>query len=93
MQVVQRHDVEFDICPQCRGIWLDRGELEKLMERERTNSESEPRRTHRPSSGDWPAQDTGRRDHDRDSRRDDRDHDHEGDSRRKKRSSIFDIFD
>lgn len=32
MNTVSRNGVEFDICPQCRGVWLDRGELEKLME-------------------------------------------------------------
>jgi Zn-finger nucleic acid-binding protein len=31
MQTVQREGVEFDMCPQCRGVWLDRGELEKLI--------------------------------------------------------------
>lgn len=31
MQSVQRNGVEFDFCPTCRGVWLDRGELEKLM--------------------------------------------------------------
>lgn len=28
-----RHGVEIDYCPQCRGVWLDRGELDKLIER------------------------------------------------------------
>lgn len=28
-----RDGVEIDVCPSCRGIWLDRGELEKLMAR------------------------------------------------------------
>lgn len=32
MQTVQRAGVEFDMCPKCRGVWLDRGDLEKLME-------------------------------------------------------------
>ncbi|MBF0140866.1 MAG: zf-TFIIB domain-containing protein [Magnetococcales bacterium] len=32
MLVVQRSGVELDTCPQCRGIWLDRGELEKLLQ-------------------------------------------------------------
>jgi uncharacterized protein len=27
-----RQNVEIDYCPQCRGVWLDRGELDKLME-------------------------------------------------------------
>lgn len=29
----QRQDLEIDYCPQCRGIWLDRGELDRLLER------------------------------------------------------------
>ena len=32
MQAVQRAGVEFDMCPRCRGVWLDRGELDKLIE-------------------------------------------------------------
>lgn len=28
-----RHGIEIDYCPQCRGVWLDRGELDKLIER------------------------------------------------------------
>jgi Zn-finger nucleic acid-binding protein len=28
-----RHGVEIDYCPQCRGVWLDRGELDKIIER------------------------------------------------------------
>ncbi len=32
MQNVNRGGVEIDICPTCRGVWLDRGELEKLLE-------------------------------------------------------------
>ncbi|HAT49157.1 MAG: zf-TFIIB domain-containing protein [Nitrospirae bacterium] len=32
MLVVQRSGIELDTCPQCRGIWLDRGELEKLLQ-------------------------------------------------------------
>ena len=29
----ERHGIEIDYCPQCRGIWLDRGELDKIIER------------------------------------------------------------
>ena len=32
MQTLERNGVQFDMCPECRGVWLDRGELEKLME-------------------------------------------------------------
>lgn len=28
-----RQGVEIDFCPQCRGVWLDRGELDKIIER------------------------------------------------------------
>ena len=29
----ERNGVEIDYCPQCRGVWLDRGELDKILER------------------------------------------------------------
>ena len=29
-----RHGIQIDVCPRCRGVWLDRGELDKLLERE-----------------------------------------------------------
>lgn len=32
LQMADRQGVEIDYCPKCRGIWLDRGELEKLID-------------------------------------------------------------
>lgn len=32
-----KQGVEIDYCPECRGIWLDRGELEKIIERTAQN--------------------------------------------------------
>lgn len=29
----ERNGIEIDYCPHCRGVWLDRGELDKLIER------------------------------------------------------------
>ena len=29
----ERQNVEIDYCPKCRGVWLDRGELDKIIER------------------------------------------------------------
>lgn len=29
----ERAGIEIDYCPQCRGVWLDRGELDKIIER------------------------------------------------------------
>ncbi len=31
-----RHGIEIDYCPQCRGVWLDRGELDKIIDRTAT---------------------------------------------------------
>jgi len=31
LQTVERHGIEIERCPNCRGVWLDRGELEKLV--------------------------------------------------------------
>lgn len=40
----ERKGVEIDYCPQCRGVWLDRGELDKIIEKsvseEQTTSHS-----------------------------------------------------
>lgn len=30
--MTERHGVEIDYCPKCRGVWLDRGELDKIIE-------------------------------------------------------------
>jgi Zn-finger nucleic acid-binding protein len=34
LAISDRHGIEIDYCPTCRGVWLDRGELEKVIERE-----------------------------------------------------------
>lgn len=31
--IAERSGVEIDYCPECRGVWLDRGELDKIIER------------------------------------------------------------
>ncbi|MDX2138759.1 MAG: zf-TFIIB domain-containing protein [Chloroflexota bacterium] len=33
LKMTERQGVEIDYCPQCRGVWLDRGELDKIVER------------------------------------------------------------
>jgi Zn-finger nucleic acid-binding protein len=33
LSMSDRQGVEIDYCPQCRGVWLDRGELDKIIER------------------------------------------------------------
>ena len=34
---IERSGVHVDACPTCRGVWLDRGELDKIVERERSD--------------------------------------------------------
>ncbi len=56
-----RQGVEIDYCPECRGVWLDRGELDKIIERAGPSTGSpapgyEERGTRRTSHG---AQDSG----------------------------------
>jgi Zn-finger nucleic acid-binding protein len=33
LRITDRQGVEIDYCPRCRGVWLDRGELDKIIER------------------------------------------------------------
>lgn len=86
MTTVNRSGVEFDMCPVCRGVWLDRGELEKLIE---AGGNGLPN-----SSAPQPQHSGGqafRRDRD-DDYRGNHDRDQTG-HRKKKRMDIFDIFD
>lgn len=96
MQSVQRNGVEFDFCPTCRGVWLDRGELEKLMASTREDDLPEERPAPR---RDEPRRYEDERRNDDDRRRDERpmwrggDDDDRGGYRKKKGFSLFDIFD
>ena len=38
--MADRNGVEIDYCPKCRGVWLDRGELDKIIERAAADSGS-----------------------------------------------------
>lgn len=82
----ERDGVTIDVCRACRGLWLDRGELEKLIARATSDFDEYSSR----SSGDVSR---GRRPHDDDapdsSRRDPRD------PRRKRRwyEALGDVFD
>ncbi len=82
MTQVTRSGVEIDMCPQCRGVWLDRGELEKLLEpfRSEARQDAPP-----PPRNDYyrGREDDHHRGHD--------DHGHGQYGR--KRNSILDIFD
>jgi Zn-finger nucleic acid-binding protein len=38
LKIAERQGVEIDYCPECRGVWLDRGELDKIIERSETQA-------------------------------------------------------
>ena len=97
MQTLERSGVQFDMCPTCRGVWLDRGELEKLMESASADGRAsapqaapppqQPQQIQQPQQpwGGQPQQPQYRDDRYR--------HDDDYRYKKKKRDSIFDIFD
>lgn len=95
MQAVNRSGVELDICPTCRGVWLDRGELEKILgdERQVRQADADDRRRFDREVDDFRRDpDDWRKRHPVDPR--DNRHAYEGDRhRRKKGFNIFDILD
>jgi uncharacterized protein len=82
MQEVNRNGVLIDVCPQCRGVWLDRGELEKLLSYMREDEQGYRSEEHRDDRRD------DHRHKDYDDRYDD-DYKYKG----KKKRSLFDFFD
>ena len=40
LKMSERAGVEIDYCPACRGVWLDRGELDKIIERSGRDTDS-----------------------------------------------------
>ncbi len=63
LTIADRSGIEIDWCPRCRGVWLDRGELDKIIER--SDRFDDDRRS--TDSGSRPEYDRDRvREHDRD---------------------------
>ncbi len=42
LSMTERQGIEIDYCPKCRGVWLDRGELDKLIERATQEMDAAP---------------------------------------------------
>jgi hypothetical protein len=80
--MTERRGVEIDYCPQCRGVWLDRGELDKIIEADLAASTPAPE----------PARESGR-DYYRDEYREDRSYDRGRDRKPKKKSMLGELFD
>ena len=83
--LAERQGVEIDYCPDCRGVWLDRGELDKIIDRATPAAATATR------SRDDDRDRERSRDDDRDRYRDD-DRDRGGKKRRKE-SFLGDLFD
>lgn len=88
LTMTDRQGVEIDYCPKCRGVWLDRGELDKIIERSAGGEQrysSEPRHEER-----------GRHETHHDEHRDHQRHhdDHSyGHKKKKKDSFLGELFD
>lgn len=87
LNMTERNGVEIDFCPTCRGVWLDRGELDKIIATAAPAAahvaSADPRRE--PPRGDY-------RPDARPRRGDDDDDDRYG-KRRKRESFLSDLFD
>jgi len=91
LMMTERSGVEIDYCPQCRGVWLDRGELDKIIERAAGPAQVAAAAPPPPPPG------AGRSDYDRrpPSYDDRRESHHGGDyhQKKKRRGFLDDIFD
>lgn len=95
LMMSERQGIEIDYCPQCRGVWLDRGELDKIIERSNASASAPARDERREPDRE--------RDYERDyDRKRDRDYDKHYDKRydeykkkKKKRPGSFleDLFE
>jgi Zn-finger nucleic acid-binding protein len=95
--ISSREGVEIDHCPQCRGVWLDRGELDKIIERAAPvvaagSPTREPDWDDRPRREDAYRPDDRYRDDDRSRYRDD-DDDRRRPGRKRRGSFLEDLFD
>ncbi len=78
----ERHGIEIDYCPQCRGVWLDRGELDKIIERSAVATASAPPRHDQQPAPHYDNRGQGHGSH------------HQGGYYKKKRESFLsDLFD
>lgn len=52
LSMSERQGIEIDYCPRCRGVWLDRGELDKIVERSAEAAPPPPQA--QPQAQPWP---------------------------------------
>jgi uncharacterized protein len=83
LRMAERQGVEIDYCPQCRGVWLDRGELDKIIERADDYSD-QPSRTESRRPDEGHRRDEGSRRYDEQSH---------SSRKRKPKNLLSDLFD
>ena len=94
MRTYERSGITVDQCAECRGIFLDRGELEHLVDAEQNWQRREPSQRERQRDREIPfPRGFGDRDRDYDDDDDDYRHRGEGYKKRRKRSFFDDLFD
>ncbi|PXW28129.1 TFIIB-type zinc ribbon-containing protein [Paraburkholderia caballeronis] len=82
LTLAERQGIEIDYCPQCRGVWLDRSELDRLIERGAARDRDDEQRRESPYS------------HNSHSSRDSRDsHDSRDRYGRRRKSWLGELFD
>ena len=91
LHMTERQGVEIDYCPKCRGVWLDRGELDKIIERsaQEVASARAPPPVAGPAAGPAPAAPYASHPAGQERRHDE--YDRHG--KRKKRSFFEELFD
>jgi Zn-finger nucleic acid-binding protein len=92
LKIAERQEVEIDYCPQCRGVWLDRDELDKIIER----SYSSPNEKNYPEECSHSGEERlspgyKENDHHYDDHHDS--HDYERDKHHKRKSLLRELFD
>ncbi|MBK7375991.1 MAG: zf-TFIIB domain-containing protein [Ferruginibacter sp.] len=85
--MTERQGIEIDYCPKCRGVWLDRGELDKIIEKS-VSAESS-------SNSNYPISGKGKQDdyYNRDDWSSDRNKEYKKNYNKSKGSFLSDLFD
>jgi Zn-finger nucleic acid-binding protein len=86
LAMTDRQGIEIDYCPECRGIWLDRGELDRLIERAEREAQPAPVARDRPPQRD-------RYDDDRHHPRHGKGYDDHGYRHKKRKSLLGELLD
>lgn len=92
--MADRNGVEIDYCPKCRGVWLDRGELDKIIDRAQGAPAAAPVILPEPGRGARPSEPTVAPRETRGRHRDDDDDDYRDGHRKKRREGFLsELFD